>query len=180
MEISLKPFFDFLELKPVKLCGLILFSGALLFAPSALLDRIGLADFAKDYSVCVGLVFLFSVCRLAAEWFKPALCVFGRAAANWALGKAVVDKLESLSEDEKQILRPYVLKQTTSCVLRGDDPLVRGLESAGVIHRASERGTFKNEFVYEISELAWNHIQKNLLILRKDPPTSNGTDDGSN
>lgn len=68
------------------------------------------------------------------------------------------ERLDSLTEDEKQILRFYIAEQTKSNVLRIDDGIVQGLVSTGIIYRAASVGNMLEGFSYNLSDFAWNYL----------------------
>jgi len=57
--------------------------------------------------------------------------------------KGRLKRLHGLTEDEKQILRFYIINQTRANVLRIDDGIVKGLESAGIIFQSSNIGNYR-------------------------------------
>jgi hypothetical protein len=161
-----KAFFDVLKLAPRYLIGVAVIAGVLLFLPAEHLSAIGVDQFAKLNRQWLGLAFLVSailwgVAMLGhmGTWFKKIL-------ARRAIRKRVVRKLQALTEDEKQILRYYVAKNTRSNRLRVDDGVVKGLVSDRIIYMSSNLGTVHDGFAHNIHDFAWDYIHENVEVLQ--------------
>lgn len=156
---------DILKLSPRWFFAATLVAAALLFSPRPWLSSIGVDGIASSQRQFIGLLFICSlaICSVALSvkainFIKYRLYVRSRE-------RRTREKLSSLMEDEKQILRYYFVYQTRSNVLRFDDGVVKGLEAAGVIYRASEVGNILEGFAYNISNVAWKYIEQNPELL---------------
>jgi hypothetical protein len=78
----------------------------------------------------------------------------------------IIDKLNSLTEDEKQILRYYIAKDTRTNVLRVDDGVVQGLVAAGIIYRSANVGNILEGFAHNITDLAWDYLYVHRDVLQ--------------
>ena len=163
---AVKSLIEVLKLAPKYLVAVALISGALIFLPESWLELLGLQEMSTQYRAWLGLAFLVSVgiCIVAvASWI-----------INWVLNIIrrrriqgfVIDKLNNLTEDEKQILRYYFAKGTRSNTLKVDDGVVQELVACRVIYRSAQLGNMLEGFSHNISDLAWDYIHLNPSILQ--------------
>jgi hypothetical protein len=154
-----------LKLAPRYLIALGLMAGFMLFANEALLQRLGVLEFAQHNRAILGMALIVT----------SALFLVGLAADIWRWFKGwrarrkfrsqVRQRLHALTEDEKQILRFYIAKQTRANFLRIDDGVVRGLEAKGIIYRSSTMGDVFEGFAYNLSDTAWEYLNKHQSLL---------------
>ncbi|TVP14370.1 superinfection exclusion B family protein [Shewanella sp. KCT] len=163
---AVKSLIEVLKLAPKYLVAVALISGALIFLPESWLELLGLQEMSTQYRAWLGLALLVSVgiCIVAvASWI-----------INWVLNIIrqrriqgfVIDKLNNLTEDEKQILRYYFSKGTRSNTLKVDDGVVQELVACRVIYRSAQLGNMLEGFSHNISDLAWDYIHLNPSILQ--------------
>jgi hypothetical protein len=136
-----------------------------MFGKQAWLERLGVYDFTQHNRQWLGIVFLVSVLLFCVDrgiavfrWINDAM--FGAK-----IRKDIIKNLESLTEDEKKILRFYITLQTKTNSLRYDDGVVRGLEAKFIIFRSSQIGNMIDGFAYNISDFAWDYLNKNQHLL---------------
>ena len=69
-------------------------------------------------------------------------------------------RLKTLTNEEREILTKYVPNKTRTNYLRPDDGVVRGLEQANIIYRASAMGGANYQFTwaYNIQPWAWDFL----------------------
>ncbi|QDI05423.1 hypothetical protein E4A48_18645 [Xanthomonas cerealis pv. cerealis] len=157
---------EFLKLAPRYLIAVAIVSGALLFLPDTWLQRIGLDKFVTANRQWLGLTFLVS----AVLWCVSAISTCW----DWAAGqffqrsvrKHIAQKLCSLTEDEKQILRYYFAKETRANMLKVDDGVVQGLVANRIIYRSASMGSLLEGFAHNITDAAWDYIHANPHILQ--------------
>lgn len=157
---------DLLKLAPRYLIAVAIVSGVLLFLPDTWLQWIGVNTFATAYRQWLGLTFLISavlwgVSAIASCWGWVAGKLFRRR-----VRKNIAQKLCSLTEDEKQILRYYYAKGTRANVLKVDDGVVQGLVANCIIYRSASVGNMLEGFAHNITDAAWDYIHTNPAILR--------------
>lgn len=156
---------EFLKLAPRYLVAVSIVAGALLFFPISWLEKIGLQDFASEYRQWLGFAFLVS----ATLW------VVGIALSAWnaitdrlfrrSVRQHVMRRLSSLTEDEKQILRYYIAKDTRANMLKVDDGVVQGLVADRIIYRSASIGHMVEGFAHNITDFAWDHLHANPKLL---------------
>ena len=157
---------EFLKLAPRYFIAVAIVSGALLFLPDTWLQQIGLNTFATANRQWLGLTFLVS----AVLWGVSATTTCW----DWVAGKAfrrrvrkhIAQKLRSLTEDEKQILRYYFAKGTRANMLKVDDGVVQGLVANRIIYRSASMGNILEGFAQNITDAAWDYIHANPDILQ--------------
>ncbi|WP_165720494.1 superinfection exclusion B family protein [Bordetella trematum] len=157
---------EFLKLAPRYLIAVAIVSGVLLFLPDTWLQRIGLNTFATANRQWLGLTFLVSavlwgVSAIATCWDWVAGKFFRRR-----VRKHIAQKLCSLTEDEKQILRYYFAKGTRANMLKVDDGVVQGLVANRIIYRSASMGNILEGFAHNITDVAWDYIHANPHILQ--------------
>ena len=160
-----KTLVEFLKLAPRYLIALGVMAAFLLFADEKLRKFIGVFELAQNNRPILGLVLVVTVALFAVSISADVLA-FGKE--RWRKRKSyrrIADRLNSLTEDEKQILRFYVAKQTRANVLRYDDGVVQGLVSDGIIYRSASLGNMVEGFAHNISDFAWDyvHVHPHLL-----------------
>lgn len=152
------PLLEALKLAPRYFVVAGVLAAFLLFAPSEFLKQIALNEFAQNYRTVLGLVFAGSVALLSVT----GVIALGKSIASWWRSRRgyrrVIERLNSLTEDEKQILRFYVAQQTKTNTLRVDDGVVQGLVASGIIFRAAAVGNILEGFSHNISDFAWNYL----------------------
>ncbi len=158
IESITKPLLEFLKLTPRYLIALGAASAFLLFCPENILQKLSIYDFSQNYRPWFSIILILSSALLMVT---IAMEILKKAKRWWRERKFynhMSEHLNSLTEDEKQILRVYIAEQTKSNVLRIDDGIVQGLVSAGIIYRAASVGTMLEGFAYNIGDFAWNYF----------------------
>lgn len=160
-----KTFLDFLKLAPRYLIALGLMAGLLLFLKQEFLNLIGVAEFANNYRTALGLILVFT-----GSLFVVSICIDGfsflkRAWGNWKLNQRMTQRLNCLTEDEKQILRYYYAKQTRANSLRINDGIVQGLVAKGIIYRSSNFFDLVEGCAHNITDAAWDYLHRHSDLL---------------
>jgi hypothetical protein len=128
------------------------------FGPENIFKKLSIYDFTQNYRPWLSIVFILAS--------APLIVTIAIEITKWAkrwwrerqFYNRMSERLDSLTEDGKQILRFYIAEQTRSNVLRIDDGIVQGLVSAGIIYRAASVGNMLEGFSYNISDFAWNYL----------------------
>lgn len=160
-----KHLFDALKLAPKYLIAIALVLGFLLFGGTQLTQWIGVADLAKDYRQWFAVGFLGCIALLVVSLGQWAYALARNLIGKRRRKAQLRERLSRLTEDEKQILRFYIGKQTRSNTLRHDDGVVQALASARIIYRASSIGSLVEGFAYNINEAAWDVLNKERHLL---------------
>ena len=160
-----KTFLDFLKLAPRYLIALGIMAAFLLFATEKLLKFIGVFEFAQNNRSMLGLTLVITVSLFAVSVFAD----IGSFVKSWwrkrKFYRSISERLNRLTEDEKQILRFYIAKQTRANVLRYDDGIVQSLVSDGIIYQSASLGNMLEGFAHNISEFAWDYLYKHPHLL---------------
>lgn len=161
----LKTIIEFLKLAPRYLIALGLMAACLLFLPDDFLKKIGVSQFAQDNRSWLGLIFIGTtalfIVSVTGDMFKSIRRWWRKRRAF----TEITNRLHRLTEDEKQILRYYIAKQTRANTLRINDGVVQGLVADGILYRSTSMGSLVEGFGYKISDIAWNYLNvfPNLL-----------------
>lgn len=161
----IKPALDALKLQTRHVVALAAVAGFLLFANAGALEFFHLAALAQQHRAVIALVWLCAVALLVVDVGRVLWAKLHKLCARRQLKQRVTQRLQALTEDEKQILRFYVAHGTRSNTLRVDDGVVQGLVAAGIIHRASGLGNVLEGFAHNIGQIAWDELHKNPLLL---------------
>ena len=77
----------------------------------------------------------------------------------------MTERLNRLTEDEKQILRFYLAENTRANMLRIEDGVVQGLKADGIIFQSASLGNVLEGFAHNISDFAWDYLHINPHLL---------------
>jgi hypothetical protein len=157
---------EFIKLAPRYLISVALIAGALLFFPVAWLQRIGLDAFATANRQWLGLTFLVSAVLWGVSAVKICLDWVAQKRFQRRVRHHIAQKLSSLTEDEKQILRYYFAEGTRANTLRVDDGVVQGLVENRIIYRSASVGSLVEGFAHNITDAAWDYIIANPEVLQ--------------
>ncbi|MDM0118904.1 superinfection exclusion B family protein [Variovorax arabinosiphilus] len=154
-----------IKLAPRYLAPVGMVAGLLLFLPEQYLQVLGITQLAEDYRPILGLTFLFCLAVVAIAVLKfiasGPLSLYYR----WRRKRYLKDRLSRLTEDEKQILRFYISKQTRTNVLRVDDGVVQGLVADRIIFRSANMGNVIEGFAHNIADGAWQVLNEDHSLL---------------
>ena len=153
-----KTLLEFLKLAPRFIFALGIAAGTMLFVSDHFLKRIGLTEFVQKYRFALGLILVLSAALLAVS---SVLWVLGTIKGWWhtrRFHKNVIKRLNTLTEDEKQILRYYLANDTRANMLRCDDGIVQGLVEDGIIYQSASIGNILEGFAHNISDFVWDYL----------------------
>jgi len=160
-----KTILEILKLAPRLIVALGAASAILLFSNDQLLRRLGVFEMVQKYRFALGIALVLSVAVLGVN---IGLFIVGRLRLGWQkkrIHQQGIERLNNLTEDEKQILRYYIGFNTRASMLRYDDGVVQGLAQRGIIYQSSSLGSIFQGFPYNISDWAWNYLQANAHVL---------------
>lgn len=163
--LTMNSLVEVLKLTPRYFVMLGLFCGAVLLLPQNATDTFGVSNLAQNYRQWFGITFLLSMCGLAVYWGEQVIRGVRNRSALQKAHARILKRLNSLTEEEKQILRYYLAEESKTNTLRIDDGVVSGLEAHGVIYRAVDHGDLIEGFAYNISEVAWEYLNENHGVL---------------
>jgi hypothetical protein len=158
MSDIVKSLLEFLKLTPRYLTAIGLVAGLILFGGDKFRETLGLTKFAQDYRFVLGILFLSSLVLLLVAIGSGGI---GRVKRWWRKRKSfqrITQRLHRLTEDEKQILRYYIVNNTRSNCLNIQDGVVNGLVAAGIIFRSASVGDMIEGFSHNITDIAWNYL----------------------
>jgi hypothetical protein len=163
-----KTLLEVLKLSPKYLAAPGIASAALLFAPSSMLHRLGVDGIVNTYRGWIGLALVAILSLTIAAIIGAIGDRLARSAWRRKVRKLMLERLATLTEPEKEILRYYFAKGTRSNRLRIDDGTVRGLVHSGIIYRSASMGNVLSGFDHNITEEA-------LVAISNNPSLLNGT-----
>ncbi|MDH0682935.1 superinfection exclusion B family protein [Achromobacter animicus] len=156
---------EFLKLAPRYLVAVAIVAGSLLFLPVSWLEQLGLQDFANVHRQWLGFAFLVSATLWAIAIALTVWQAFSEKLFRRSVRQHVVRRLSSLTEDEKQILRYYIAKNTRANMLKVDDGVVQGLVADSIIYRSASVGHMLEGFAHNITDFAWDQLHANPDLL---------------
>lgn len=160
-----KTFLEFLRLAPRYLVALGVMAAVLLFPERQFLERIGVAEFAENNRPLLGLTLIVTSALFAATVAAEALAFVKAWRVRQRGYRRITERLQCLTEDEKQILRYYIAENTRANTLRIDDGVVQGLRANGIIRRSASMGNALEGFAHNISDFAWDYLHEHPHLL---------------
>jgi hypothetical protein len=112
-------------------------SGLILFLPANIIGEIGLGEFRVDYRTYLGLAFIASSCLLAVQLVFKIAPTIGHKNKVWQGDRVTRNYLKTLTKDEKDFLRPYVIDDQNTRNESIYNGIANGLEVKGLIYKAS-------------------------------------------
>src|SRR5437763_294069 len=115
-----KTLLEFLKLAPRYLVALGAAAAFLLFSSEQMLKRLGLTEFTQKNRAILGIILVGSV-ALFGVWIAAAIIkALRRGWYKRKFHREMIQRLHSLTEDEKQILRYYLATNSRANTLRID------------------------------------------------------------
>ena len=161
----IKGLVELLKLAPRYLITLGLTSAFLLFLNQKALEFLGLYDFSVRYKLYLGICLVFTTLLFGTYVVSEIFLIIRSFFMKYKQRKFIIERLDKLTEDEKQILRFYVANNTRANTLKIDDGVVKGLVNSGIIYQSASLGNLMDGFAHNISNVAWDHLHKNLNLL---------------
>lgn len=159
---------EWLNLGVMPLIGILIFISLFVFLPDIAITKIGLAEIKTKYSIYFGLAFFFSLSFLiSAAIYKLWNIWIGPNLRNFADIYYLKKDARNLTEDEKEILRHFIVGKTRSANLSLKNGVVLGLEHRKIIIRLGILGTdaISMSFPFNIQPWAWEYFNKNPHLL---------------
>ncbi len=145
MDFSIVSSFSKLPKKVIFLITII--SSILLFSPQSFLETIAIYKFKEQYTIWIGIVFLFSIGLSFIhfiEYIQEFLTLRKQKKGNLELIKIYEKKykniLESLDNDELVNIREFYDQQKNTIEMIYDDSAVAGLVKKGIISFVAKQG----------------------------------------
>jgi hypothetical protein len=158
-------FLDWIKLSPRYLTPFAVVSGFLLFAKEKWLEVLGLAEFVPKYRPYIGVILLLSVGLLASHLLNS---LFGWISQRRKLSRKLkngMKHLQTLTIEEKEILKAYIETGTRTQYLPMRSGVVSGLEWDMILIRSSNIGDLE-EWSYNIQPWVWDYLHKHPDLLR--------------
>jgi hypothetical protein len=162
---TLQHILEVLKLAPRYLAAIGLFCGFLLLVPASIANGLGVHDFTQSYRTWLGIALIATLSLLAVNGCVTVCDVIRNRMRRATAYQRKLTRLHGLTEEEKQILRYYIAKQSKTNVLRIDDGIVNGLRADGIIHLAARQGDIVEGFAHNIDEAAWEYLNEHEELL---------------
>ncbi|MBN1822985.1 MAG: superinfection exclusion B family protein [Endomicrobiales bacterium] len=166
IESITKLILEFVKLAPRYLFALGAASAFLLFGPEPILKYLSIFDFTHTYRTWISILFILALATSITTIAVESISIVKRCITDWIFLKNMRKHLYVLTEEEKQILRFYIAKQSKTNVLRIDDGIVQGLAFKGIIYQSTSLGTMLEGFAYNINDFAWKYLNKHPNLLQ--------------
>jgi len=158
-------FLDWIKLSPRYLTPFAVVSGFLLFAKEKWLEVLGLAEFVPKYRPYIGVILLLSVGLLASHWLNS---LYGWISQRRKLSRKLkngMKHLQTLTLEEKELLRGYIKADTRTQYLPMGSGVVSGLEWDMILIRSSNIGDLEG-WAYNIQPWVWDYLHEHPDLLR--------------
>lgn len=157
-------FLDWLKLPSKTLLAVSIVCGVLLWSPDSTLDTLGLRPVVDGFRPYLGTGFLIASCLVVVN-FGAALLKFFRPwifEAIWI--RRGQKRLRSLTPDEKNVLRYFIVNQTRTQNLPIQSGVVSGLVQDKILVQATMLGDIRG-FDFNIQPWAWEYLNANPQLL---------------
>ena len=154
---------------PTKYVALLsLVTGAVLFSPQWILDKLHLSAIPAPYGAIVGIAFLISTGVVIVNAWSAGAYFFRRRGSIARRQSQVVEALTKLDPVEQAILREFILGGSSTLKIPMDNPAVVGLTTTGILERIGAHGNYTLDgmmFPFRITSLAKDLITPDVLGL---------------
>jgi hypothetical protein len=154
----IKSILEGMKLAPRYLIAVGLVAGLILFGGTKFQETLGLPQFAKDHRAILGILFLSSIILLLVALGGGGLDWIKRFWRKREFHKGIIKRLQRLTEDEKQILRYYVVENTRANLLRIENGVVAGLVADGIIYQSTIHGSIIEGVAHNVGDFVWDYI----------------------
>jgi hypothetical protein len=170
MEVAegLKAAFDFVRHSvQLRLVGFFV-SLTLLILPQSWRGSVGLDGDQSEFTKWVFVAALLFGTWIAFDFAGTLWRMWQRRLKQWDFEFRRLDKLEDLSEEQKQILRYYMFHNEKTNKLRINDPEVNELQRLGILSSVGVPTSLVNPHPFRISEFAFQYLTETPQALRGD------------
>lgn len=160
-----KTFLEFLKLAPRYLIALGMMAAILLFLDRQVLEQIGVMEFAQNNRAMLGLTLIVTASLFSVSVSADLITFINNWWRRRNLYRRMIQRLQCLTEDEKQILRFYIAKNTRANTLRIENGVVQGLKADGIIYQSASLGSVIEGFAHNINDFAWDYLHLHPQLL---------------
>ncbi len=171
--MDLSKLVEWVKLSPKYMLPISLVCGLLLIASESLLAKFGLKEFVVTFRPWIGVIFLMSASLIVVDviyrfgaWLKSGIL-------NLNSRRSRLERLKSLTPEEKQILLGFVLRDTRTQSFSINNGVVIGLEVDGIIYRASNVGHLYGRWPFNIQPWAWKILKERYRELFSEKEINN-------
>ncbi|MFF2529163.1 superinfection exclusion B family protein [Brevibacillus sp. NPDC058079] len=142
------------------------FSGVVLFIPDFMNETLGISGFVIQQKQWIGITFIISGCIAISQMITHIVKFISKKLKLRKLQRNREKYLESLSQEEKEILKFYFLNNIRTQQISYSSGITRGLEYYQIIYRSSTIGGGMGIlFPYNIQLWAWTYLLKNKHLI---------------
>ena len=167
--MDLSKFFDWIKLKPRHLFGVALAAGVLLFIRDDLAAELGLLELRNNYKGWIGAAFVASSVLYVTYGLSNAGNWTLLKVRQWRNRRVDYKALGRLTEEEREILRPYIERQTKTRSLNMESGIVNELVAKGLLFRSSQVATRWPGGAYMVDHnmqpWVWEYFNKHRELL---------------
>lgn len=156
-------FIEILKLGKLPAFVISIISWVLLLIPLPFQQFISIDTITQKYRSYIGLcAVFFTVYFLLILIYECG----ARKIKNFRIERAIIGRLKNLSNDEKEILIPYIRQRVRTQYHSIDNGVANGLEAKHVLYQASSVGN--GGFPYNIQDIAYDYLLKHPQLLELD------------
>jgi hypothetical protein len=167
---TIKAALNFMKLTPCCLVSVFLVSAFLGFASPQLLHRLGIFELANNYHQIIALVAMFTgtliVVTVSGKALTATKLYYLSVSNSLNAKRKIVKRLKILTENEKRILRKCVKDGTRTTLQCRGNGVIEGLVADGIAKMAIGVAYDGCGFPYNITEFAWEHLNKNHRLIK--------------
>jgi hypothetical protein len=169
------------QTSPVIFLGRAIATGIIIFVGDETAAKLGLDELRKGYRAQLGGLFIISISIVAAQalWRGgESISSLVKNIRNRRKAKVAMElkqkQLRELTPDEKAYSAPYVLQNQNTQYFQIEDGVTGGLETKGIIYKASSVGSMLTGWAYNIQSWARDYLQKHPELFEGANPDPSG------
>lgn len=133
----------------------------IIFMPLNWADLLGISEFRINYRIWIGPAFLLVLAMLSSHIFS----FLKVSASDFQLKRERIGLLTTLTHDEKDYLREFIDKDTSTISKDISDGVIGSLNSKGIVYRTSNIGLHYRTFPFSLQPWARALLKKKTKLL---------------
>lgn len=156
---------DWIKQPPRVVAAIAIACCIILFSPPKVQDAVHVTPILNTIGPYIGIVFILACTLLITSLIAFLYSLSKEKILHFRIKRFRERSLSTLTPDEKNILRYYIVKNTKTQRLPLESGVVAGLEANRIIARATTISDCGTNFAYNIQPWAWTYLRdhKNLI-----------------
>ncbi len=156
---DVKEFLKIIIDKPIVFFFVSILSGSFLFLPDKIISIFGFSKFIEGYRPIIGLFFFISIVLI---FTFVILSIIRHLRQNFRASKLRKSILETLTSQERKIIKRYTEEDLTSIKFDPSDGVIGGLVRKGVLFRSASMGIW-DSFPYNVEPWVLEELKRKKI-----------------